>query len=124
MARVKGGVNSAKKRRGILKMTKGYRFGRSTKVKQAKEAIFHAGKYAFAHRRDKKNDYRKLWNVRINAGLDAGKFEVGGKPLSYSKFIGSLNKAGIKVNRKMLSALAEHSPKTLERIVAKASLGA
>jgi large subunit ribosomal protein L20 len=123
MARVKGGVNSAKKRRGILAMTKGYRFGRSTKVKQAKEAIFHAGKYAFAHRRDKKNDYRKLWNVRINAGLDTlgTVVEATGKPLSYSRFIGALNKAGIKVNRKMLSALAEHSPKTLERIVAKVS---
>jgi len=117
MARVKGGVNSAKKRRGILAMTKGYRFGRSTKVRQAKEAIFHAGKYAFAHRRDKKNDYRKLWNVRINAGLDAGGFEMNGKPLSYSKFIGALNKKGILVNRKMLSALAEKSPKTLERLV-------
>ncbi len=125
MARVKGGITAAKRRRGILKMTKGYRFGRSTKVKQAKEAIFHAGKYAFAHRRDKKNDFRKLWNVRINAGLDTlGTITAAGKPLSYSKFIGSLNKAGIKVNRKMLSALAEHSPKTLERIVAKASLGA
>ena len=122
MARVKGGVNSAKKRRGILAMTKGYRFGRSTKVKQAKEAIFHAGKYAFAHRRDKKNDYRKLWNVRINAGLDTlGSMTKENKPLSYSRFIGALNKAEIKINRKMLSALAEHSPKTLERIVAKVS---
>jgi large subunit ribosomal protein L20 len=122
MARVKGGVNSAKKRRGILAMTKGYRFGRSTKVKQAKEAIFHAGKYAFAHRRDKKNDYRKLWNVRINAGLDTlGTMTKEGKPLSYSRFIGALGKAEIKINRKMLSALAEHSPKTLERIVAKVS---
>jgi large subunit ribosomal protein L20 len=117
MARIKGGVTAAKRRRGILKMTKGYRFGRSTKVKQAKEAIFHAGKYAFAHRRDKKNDFRKLWNVRINAGLDTGAFEVNGKPLSYSKFIGALNKKGILVNRKMLAELAEKSPKTFERIV-------
>jgi large subunit ribosomal protein L20 len=121
MARVKGGVNSAKRRRNILSMTKGYRFGRSTKVKQAKEAIFHAGKYAFAHRRDKKNDYRRLWNVRINAGLDTGTFEIAGKPLSYSKFIGMLNKAEIKINRKMLSALAEKSPATFGRIVAKVS---
>jgi len=113
MARVKGGVSSAKRRKNILSMTKGYRFGRSTKVKQAKEAIFHAGKYAFAHRRDKKNDYRKLWNVRINAGLD----QIGDGKLSYSKFVGALNKKGILVNRKMLSALAEKSPKTLERIV-------
>jgi ribosomal protein L20 len=57
-------------RRNVLKMVKGYRFGRSRRSVQAREAIFHAGKYAFAHRRDKKNDFRRLWNVRINAGLD------------------------------------------------------
>jgi len=66
MARVKGGTTSNKRRKNILAMTKGYRFGRSTKKKQAKEAIFHAGKYAFAHRKDKKNDYRRLFTVRIN----------------------------------------------------------
>ena len=123
MARVKGGTTSAKTRRNVLKMVKGYRFGRSTKEKQAYEAIAHAGKYAFAHRRDKKNDFRRLWNVRINAGLDTlgTVVEATGKPLSYSRFIGALTKAGIKVNRKMLSHLAEYSPKTLERIVAKVS---
>ncbi|MBY0473302.1 50S ribosomal protein L20 [Candidatus Adlerbacteria bacterium RIFOXYC1_FULL_48_26] len=114
MARSKGGVNSLKRRKNILAMTKGYRFGRSTKKKQAREAIFHAGKYAFAHRRDKKNDYRKLWNVRINAGLD-----MIDEKFSYSKFIGALKKANIEINRKMLSALAEQSPETFARIVAK-----
>jgi ribosomal protein L20 len=73
MARVKGGKTANKRRKNILAMTKGYRFGRSTKKAQAKEAIFHAGKYAFAHRRDKKNDFRRLWNVRINGGLDERK---------------------------------------------------
>ncbi len=116
MARVKGGKTSNKRRKNILAMTKGYRFGRSTKKRQAREAIFHAGKYAFAHRRDKKNDFRRLWNVRINAGLD-GISET----LSYSKFIGALNKAGIKVNRKMLSELAEKSPETFARIAKKVS---
>jgi len=113
MSRVKGGVNSLKRRRNVLKMVKGYRFARSKKERAAKEAIFHAGKNAFAHRRDKKNDFRKLWNVRINAGLDG----IGDGKLSYSKFIGALNKKGILVNRKMLSMLAEKSPKTFERIV-------
>ena len=94
-------------------MTKGYRFGRSTKKRQAREAIFHAGKYAFAHRRDKKNDFRRLWNVKINAGL--------GEVLSYSKFIGALNKQSIKINRKMLATLAEHSPETFARIAKKVS---
>ncbi|MCX6820021.1 MAG: 50S ribosomal protein L20 [Candidatus Adlerbacteria bacterium] len=114
MSRVKGGVNSLKRRKNMLAMTKGYRFGRSTKKKQAREAIFHAGKYAFAHRRDKKNDYRKLWNVRINAGLD----QIDEK-FSYSKFIGALKKAEIAINRKMLSLLAEQSPEIFAKIVAK-----
>lgn len=93
-------------------MTKGYRHGRSTKKRQAKEAIFHAGKHAFAHRRDKKNDFRRLWTVRLNAGLHL----VDGK-LSYSKFIGTLNKKGILVNRKMLAELAEKSPESFARLV-------
>ena len=123
MARVKGGVTSLKHRKNILAMTKGYRFGRSTKKRQAREAIFHAGKYAFAHRRDKKNDFRKLWNVRINAGLDAaGTISTATqKPLSYSRLIGNLKKANIAVNRKMLALLAEKKPETFARIIAKAN---
>ncbi len=116
MSRVKGGKTSAKTRRNVLKMVKGYRFGRSTKERQAREAIAHAGKYAFAHRRDKKNDFRRLWNVRINAGLD----EVS-QTLSYSKFIGALKKQNILINRKMLSLLAEKSPETFSRIAKKVS---
>lgn len=115
MARSKGGVGSLKRRRNVLKMVKGYRFARSKKERAAREAIFHAGKYAFAHRRDKKNDFRRLWNVRINAGLD----QLG--TLSYSRFIGALNKKGIKVNRKMLAILAEKSPTTFERVVKEVS---
>ena len=112
MARVKGGKTSNKRRKNILAQAKGYRFGRSTKKRMAKEAIFHAGKYAFAHRRDKKNDYRRLWNVRLNAGLRAIDASF-----SYSKFIGAMNKKGIKVNRKMLAELAVTSPATFERLV-------
>ena len=112
MARVKGGKTSNKRRKNILAQTKGYRHGRKSKKRMAKEAIFHAGKYAFAHRRDKKNDFRRLWNVRINAGLD-----TMGTELSYSKFIGALNKKGIKVNRKMLAELAAKSPRSFEAIV-------
>ena len=93
----------------MLGMTKGYRFARSKKERAAREAIVHAGKYAFAHRRDKKNDFRRLWNVRINAGL--------GETLSYSKFIGAMNKKKVLVNRKMLAELAEKSPETFARIV-------
>jgi large subunit ribosomal protein L20 len=117
MSRVKGGVNSLKRRSNVLKMVKGYRFGRSKKERMAKEAVFHAGKSAFAHRRDKKNDFRKLWNVRINAGLD----NVGEGTLSYSKFIGALKKQGVLINRKMLAELAAKSPETFARVVSKVS---
>lgn len=109
MTRVKGGQHALKRRRKTLKMTKGYRFGRSTKERQAKEAIFHAGTYAFAHRRDKKNDQRKLWEVRIGAMVR----EMG---TSYSKFMGSLKKAGITLDRKILSQLAEKHPETFKRV--------
>lgn len=114
MARVKGGKTSNKRRKNILAMTKGYRFGRSTKKRAAREAIFHAGKYAFAHRRDKKNDFRRLFNVRINAGLET----VNGE-LAYSKFIGALNKKGVRVNRKMLATLARERPESFARLVSQ-----
>lgn len=95
-------------------MVKGYRFGRSKKERQAREAIAHAGKHAFAHRRDKKNDYRRLFNIRINAGLD----QVS-ETLSYSKLMGGLKKQNISLNRKMLAMIAEKSPETFARIAKK-----
>lgn len=95
-----------------MAQTKGYRFARSKKKRAAKEAIFHAGKYAFAHRRDKKNDFRRLWNVRINAALDAM-----GSEISYSKLIGVMNKKGVAVNRKMLAELANRSPESFSRFI-------
>lgn len=112
MARVKGGVTSNKRRKNILAMTKGYRFGRSTKKRQAREAIFHAGKNAFAHRKDKKNDFRRLWTVRINGALDAMGSEV-----SYSRLIGALGKKKMLINRKMLSEMALRSPESFARLV-------
>lgn len=112
MSRVKKGVNALKTRRNVLKQVKGYRFGRSKKEKQAYEAIAHAGTYAFAHRRDKKGDFRRLWVVRINSVLH----ENG---LSFSKFIGALKKSDILLNRKMLSEIAAFSPETFKRIIAK-----
>jgi large subunit ribosomal protein L20 len=111
MTRVKKGVNALKTRRNVLKMVKGYRFGRSTKERQAYEAISHAGAYAFAHRRDKKGEARRIWNVKINAAL--------GEDMSYSKFMGELKKAGITLDRKILSTIAAESPEAFKRIVAK-----
>lgn len=110
MTRVKKAVNALKTRRNMLKQVKGYRFGRGTKERMAQEAIFHAGSYSFAHRRDKKNDFRKLWNVKINSSLGE---------LSYSKFIGALKKKNILIDRKILANLAEFSPETFKRVVAK-----
>ena len=112
MARVKGGKSSAKRRRNILAQAKGFRFGRSTKVRMAREALAHAGKYAFAHRRDKKNDFRRLCNVRLGAALHA-------EGLSYSKFIGTLKKKNIALNRKMLSELASTHTDTFKRVLAQ-----
>lgn len=112
MARVKKGMNALKTRRNTLKQVKGYRFGRGTKEKQAQEAIFHAGTYAFAHRRDKKGDMRRLWNVRLSSALK----ENG---LSYSKFMGALKKNNIALNRKMLSELAASKPEAFKSLLTK-----
>lgn len=112
MARVKKGVNALKTRRNILKAAKGFRFRRSKTEKGAYEALMHAGASAFAHRRDKKNDFRKLWTVKINASLRPHGF-------SYSKFIGALKKANILVDRKILASLAEGNPESFARLVKK-----
>lgn len=110
MPRVKRGTTKNKSRRNTLAQVKGYRFGRSTKKKMATEAIAHAGAHAFAHRKDKKSNFRRLWNVKINA-------EVRKHELSYSKFIDMLNKKDIKINRKMLADLAENNPESFKRVV-------
>ncbi|OFZ40824.1 MAG: 50S ribosomal protein L20 [Bacteroidetes bacterium RIFCSPHIGHO2_02_FULL_44_7] len=119
MTRVKKAVNALKTRRNILRKVKGYRFGRSKKERMAQEAIFHAGSYAFAHRRDKKNDFRKLWNVRINAALSSTPFGTGEGNISYSKFIGSLKKKNIALDRKILADLANNHSETFQKVVAE-----
>ena len=111
MTRVKKGVHALKRRRSVLKQTKGFRHGRSTKERAAKDALLHAGSYSFAHRKDKKSHNRTLWNITINAGAR----ELG---MSYSKLIGALKKNKIELDRKILSGLAEHHPKTFERVLA------
>lgn len=112
MTRVKKGVHALKRRRSILKQTKGFRHGRGTKERQAKDALLHAGAYAFAHRRDKKSDNRKLWNIKINAASRTN-------GLSYSKLIDSLHKKKIILDRKILADLAENNPETFARILEK-----
>jgi len=110
MTRVKKGVHALKRRRSVLKQTKGFRHGRSTKERQAKEALLHAGNYAFAHRKDKKSHNRKLWNIKINAGAR----ELG---TTYSRLIDGLNKKKIMLDRKILADLAEHHPTTFAKVL-------
>lgn len=112
MTRVKKGVNALKNRRNVLRQAKGFRFRRSTNEAAANEALAHAGAYAFAHRRDKKGDFRRLWNVKINAGLRA----LDAK-LSYSKWMGAAKKKGLAIDRKALAHLAEFKPETFKRVV-------
>ncbi|HUQ30047.1 MAG TPA: 50S ribosomal protein L20 [Candidatus Paceibacterota bacterium] len=113
MSRVKGGMMANKRRKNLLKRAKGYRHGRSKKERYAHEALLHAGKYAFNHRRDKKTDFRQLWIVRLNAALR----ENGHK--SYSTFINKLKKGNIALDRKVLSEFAKDHPELFVRILKK-----
>ena len=99
-----------KRRRNILDEVKGYRLQRSKKKRVAREAIYHAQLYAFAHRKDKKNDFRRLWTVRINAALMA-------HGLKYSRFIKMLKDQKIELDRKVLATLALENPDSFARIV-------
>lgn len=110
MVRVKKGVNALKSRRNLLRQAKGFRNGRKNKEKLAWEQLVHSYTSAFAHRRDKKGDFRRLWNIKINAAL---------RPLgfSYSKFIGEMKKKNYEVDRKILADLAETAPASFERVV-------
>ncbi len=99
-----------KRRKSVLKAAKGFRFGRGTKEREAKVALMHAGVYSFAHRKDKKSDFRGLWMVRLNAAL---------RPLgwSFSKFIGASKAKGFDLNRKVLSEIAQQDSAAFGRIV-------
>lgn len=110
MARVKRSKIAMKHRRNVLKRAKGFQFGRSKKEVEAKVALRKAGSHAFAHRRDKKNDMRKLWNVRMNAALRT----LG---TTYSKFINAEKNKNIILDRKILADLAENHPVVFEKVV-------
>ena len=99
MTRVKGGTVARARRKKVLKAAKGYFGSKHRLYKTAHEQVMHSGQYAFRDRRQNKRNFRKLWIARINAACRENE-------ISYSKFINGLNKAGITVNRKMLSELA------------------
>lgn len=110
MPRVKRGVTHVKKRRKLLKQTKGFRWGRKNLIKQMKTALNKAGAYAYRDRRAKKRTARALWNIKINAALR----EMG---TTYSRFINDLKKNKIELDRKILADLAENEPEVLRKIV-------
>lgn len=110
MARVKRGFTSHKRHKKILKLTKGHIGGRSKLIKQAKESLLHAGQYAFAGRRRRKRDMRRLWITQLNAAVRT-------EGLSYSKFISGLKNKNINLDRKVLAELAVHHPEDFKKIV-------
>ena len=114
MTRVKGGSVAKNRRRKVLKQAKGYFGSKHRLFKTAQEQVFHSGKYAYRDRKQNKRNFRKLWITRINAGCR----ENG---ISYSKFIDGLNKAGILINRKMLSEIAINDPKAFSDLVKTAN---
>ena len=107
-----------KRRKNILERAKGWRYGRSTKKRQAHEGLVKAGRYAFAHRKDKKNDFRSLWIVRLNAAVREN-LSHEGKPMSYSVFVNKLKKGGIELDRKVLAQFAAEHPEVFTRIAKK-----
>ena len=113
MTRIKGGLLHAKRRRGILKHTRGFRWGRKSKIKVAKVAKMKAGQHAFNSRKTKKRLNRGLWNVKINAAAR----EVG---VSYSKLIGLLKKKNIGLDRKILASLGEKHEAIFRHLVSLA----
>lgn len=112
MARVKRGVTSHRKHKKVLELTKGHRGGRSKLIKEAKSSLLHAGAYAFAGRKLRKRDMRRLWIVQLgNAVRNEG--------LSYSKFIAGLKDKNILLDRKILAELAVNNIDDFKQIVAE-----
>ena len=116
MTRVKNSVTTKARHKKVLKAAKGYFGSKHRLYKTAKEQLMHSGQYAFRDRRQKKRDFRKLWITRINAACRENE-------ISYSRFIEGLNKAGVEVNRKMLSEIAIADPKAFAELVATAKKG-
>ncbi len=109
MSRVKRGVVSKRRHNKVFSLTKGYRLGRRSNIKQAKEALLHAGKYAFAGRKQRKRDMRSLWIVQLGNAVRA-------EGNSYSKFIAQMKEKNIELDRKILAELAVHNPEAFKEV--------
>ena len=110
MARVKRGVTSHRRHKKILRQAKGYYGNRSKIYRVANQAVMRSLQYAYAHRKLRKRDFRKLWIARINAACRMN-------DMSYSRFINGLNEAGVEINRKVLADLAITDPKAFSDLV-------
>lgn len=110
MARVKNGAVTKARHKKVLKQAKGYFGSKHRLYKSAKEQLMHSGQYAFRDRKQRKREFRKLWITRINAACRQN-------DISYSRFIEGLTKAGVEVNRKMLSEIAINDPKMFSEFV-------
>lgn len=112
MPRVKRGLMHSKRRKNILKKTKGYKWGRKKLIRLAQTAINKAGMHAFAARRKKKANARALWHIQLNAAIR----ELDEK-MSFSKFMGGLKKLKVELDRKVLSEIAREHPEVFKKIV-------
>ncbi|NLW79369.1 MAG: 50S ribosomal protein L20 [Ruminococcaceae bacterium] len=110
MARVKGAVMTRKRRKKTLKLAKGYYGSKSRHFKMAKQQVMKSGNYAFIGRKQRKRDFRNLWITRINAACRS-------RGMNYSTFMNGLKKAGVELNRKMLSEMAIHDPDSFTALV-------
>ncbi|HEX77320.1 MAG TPA: 50S ribosomal protein L20 [Dehalococcoidia bacterium] len=110
MPRTKSSVVSRHRHKKVLRLTKGHRASKHKLYRRAHESMLHSLSYAYAHRRQRKGDFRRLWIARINAA-------VRGQGLSYSQFMDRLSKAGVAVNRKMLAELAVRDPQAFSQLL-------
>jgi large subunit ribosomal protein L20 len=114
MPRVKRGKVATQKRERLLRGVKGFKWGRKAKERLAKEALLHAGKHAFRERKRRAREFRRLWQIKINAAARQ-------RGLSYSRFMYALRRAGITLDRKTLAYFAEREPAVFEKIVQAAT---
>lgn len=113
MTRVKRGTIAHKRRKRVLKQTKGFMWGRKSKYRLAKDALFHAWTHAYHDRKKKKGDFRALWQIQINAACRK-------QGIPYNKFINALKKNKIELDRKVLAELAKNHQKVFDKILEKA----
>jgi large subunit ribosomal protein L20 len=113
LPRVKRGVTSHRRHKKVLALTKGHRATKHSLIRRANESMLHSLSYAYAHRRERKGDMRRLWITRVNAASRA-------EGLTYGQLIHGLKKSGVEVNRKMLADMAVREPESFSNLVSVA----